>query len=64
MGVFHDYHHLIFNNYVHTSDGSEEGNNNSQNAQPDDEFPIKYIIDYVRLYQLPGQGGIDLIYED
>lgn len=58
MGAFHDYCHIIFNNYVHTSDGSEEGNNNAQNAKPTDKFPINYVIDYVRLYQIPGQGGV------
>lgn len=58
MGAFHDYCHIIFNNYVHTSDGSEEGNKSEQNAKPTDKFPIKYIIDYVRLYQIPGQGGV------
>lgn len=63
MGAFHDYHHLIFNNYVHTSDGSEEGNVDKDNASPDDEFPIKYVIDYVRLYQLPGQGDVAEIYD-
>lgn len=58
MGAFHDYFFIIFNNYVHTSDGSEEGNAREDNARPDDVFPIKYEIDYVRLYQLPGQGDI------
>ena len=58
MGAFHDYFFLIFNNYLHTSDGSEEGNKDEQNAKPSDEFPINYEIDYVRLYQLPGQGDI------
>lgn len=58
MGAFHDYFYIIFNNYVHTSDGSEEGNKDEQNAKPTDQFPINYEIDYVRLYQIPGQGDI------
>lgn len=58
MGAFHDYFYIIFNNYIHTSDGSEEGNRLDQNARADDQFPIVYEIDYVRLYQLPGQGAI------
>ncbi len=57
MGSFHDYMHLIFNNYLTTAD-SGSTDNGEFNATPDDKFPIKYIIDYVRLYQLPGQGGI------
>lgn len=61
MGAFHDYFYLIFNNYLHTSDGSEEGNMDAQNAKPTDKFPIDYVIDYVRLYQIPGQGGIAYI---
>ncbi len=56
MGAFHDYHHLIFNNYINTEGGSvgSEG----FYATPDDEFPITYVIDYIRLYQLPGQGDV------
>ena len=57
MGAFHDYAHLIFNNYVNTNKGGST-DNNEFNATPDDEFPITYTIDYVRIYQLPGQGGI------
>ena len=58
MGAFHDYFYIIFNHYLHTSDGSEEGNKDEQNARADDRFPSVYEIDYVRLYQLPGQGAI------
>lgn len=59
MGCFHDYSHLIFNNYVHTASGKEEGGDKDNvNATPDDVFPLTYTIDYVRLYQIPGQGGL------
>jgi len=57
MGSFHDYAHLIFNNYLNTKKGGTT-DNNEFNATPDDKFPITYTIDYVRIYQLPGQGGI------
>lgn len=57
MGSFHDYAHLIFNNYLNTNKGGTT-DNNEFNATPDDKFPITYTIDYVRIYQLPGQGGI------
>ena len=57
MGSFHDYAHLIFNNYLNTNKGGST-DNNEFNATPDDKFPITYTIDYVRIYQLPGQGGI------
>lgn len=56
MACFHDYHHIIFNNYLYTAGGSLS--HPKKNATLEDKFPIVYSIDYIRLYQLPGQGGI------
>lgn len=57
MGSFHDYHHVIFNNYIFTEGASAGANNPNFNATSADKFPIEFNIDYIRLYQVPGQGG-------
>ncbi len=57
MGCFHDYHHIIFNNYLYT-EGASILNVPSKAANENDEFPIDFIIDYVRIYQVDGEGSL------
>ena len=58
MDVFHDYFYLIMNNYLNTPNGKGD---DGYTANADTEFPIDYEIDYVRLYQKAGEGGIKLL---
>lgn len=60
MQCFRDYQHIIFNNYLMTEGMKGQDSNTSADvvANPNDKFPIVYSIDYVRLYQLPGEGKI------
>ena len=57
MGPFHDYHHIILNNYLYTEGASSIFSDVNKNATTADKFPIEFNIDYIRLYQIPGQGG-------
>ena len=46
--VFHDYYYLIMNNYMHTPAGTGGAD---YAADSSTVLPLKYEIDYVRLYQ-------------
>lgn len=59
MNCFHDYYYLIFNNYLMSPLFS--GSRPEIEASDGDKFPIEYKIDYVRLYQKPGEGGTELL---
>lgn len=59
MDCFRDYCHIIYNNYLYTEGASIVSKDDvGKCATPEDKFPIEYTIDYLRLYQLPGEGGI------
>lgn len=58
MNCFHDFYYIIFNNYLNTPVFSST--KPEIQPAPDDKFPIDYKIDYVRLYQKPGEGGIEI----
>lgn len=56
MNCFHDYYYIIFNNYLMSPCFS--GAKEEIQATLEDKFPISYKIDYVRLYQKAGEGGV------
>lgn len=56
MGCFRDFEYIILNNYLFTADSSIA--DREKNATKSDKFPITFSIDYIRLYQLPGNGSI------
>ena len=56
--AFHDYYYIILCNHIMTA-GNTGGTVNI--ATSDTQFPINYEIDYVRVYQKPGEGGIMLL---
>lgn len=60
MQAFRDYAYIIYNNWLVVKGNSSEKMDDSEYADPSDfvNGPVTYTIDYVRLYQLPGQGGI------
>ena len=55
----HDYAYLLFNCYVYTEGSSWKMYEGCQ-ATDDDKFPIEYRIDWIRLSQKEGEGGIAL----
>lgn len=59
MGGFHDPHYIILNNYIFTNGykGSQTWAKDKA-ALPDDKMPVKYYIDYIRLYQKKGEGKL------
>lgn len=59
MNCFHDYYYIIFNNYLMTPCFS--GSKPEIQVRDEDVFPINYKIDYVRLYQKPGEGGVEIL---
>jgi beta-glucanase (GH16 family) len=60
MGCHHDYHYLIMNNYLFTPNGAH-GYVTGEYATAEDKFPLKYEIDYVRLYQKKDEGDLILL---
>lgn len=59
MSGYHEPHYVIFNNYVYTKSykGCETWAKGKE-ATVNDTFPINYDIDYIRLYQIPGNGKL------
>lgn len=55
----HDYAYLLLNCYIFTKGSSWKPSENSA-ADGNDEFPIEYRIDWIRLSQKEGEGGIAL----
>lgn len=53
---YHDYIYLLLQNLIYTST-DDAVNNNSQ-------FPFRFWVDYVRLYQDPENSNNGLIYLD
>ena len=64
MDGFHVPHYIIFNNYVYTKGfkGCETWAAGKE-ATSVDKFPIKYYIDYVKLYKKTGEGDL-IIYNN
>ena len=60
MECFQDYAYLIMNNYIYTEAGIGDPDDAWKAAVPEDfeDGPIEYVIDYVRLYQTGGNGGL------
>ncbi len=58
MDAFHDYFFLIMNNYLSTPQGKGDA---GSYPTADTQFPIDYEIDYVRLYQKPGEGDLKIL---
>ena len=56
---FRDHYYLVMNNYVFTA--SYHFSTPERVATPEDMFPINYSIDYVRLYQKPGEGEVVIL---
>jgi len=56
--AFHDYYYIILCNHIMTADNTG-GTVNIADANT--QFPINYEVDYVRLYQKPGEGGIKIL---
>ena len=59
MKLHHDYHYLIINNYIYTKGYANTPKD--KEALSTDQMPIKYDIDYVRVYQKPGEGDIMIL---
>ncbi len=59
MNCFHDFYYIIFNNYLNTPHFAR--NKPEVAVKEDDIFPINYQIDYVRLYQKPGEGSVEIL---
>ena len=45
----------IFNNFIYVSDLPDTTNSNLVNNS---ELPFNYYVDWIRLYQIPGQGEL------
>ena len=54
MSCFHDPLFIIFNNFLFTDGSSWQPNKVNSTT----DFPIEYRIDWVRLYQIPGEGAL------
>ncbi len=54
MGGFQNPVFINFTNWIHTSSEYK----NSWTANDNSEFPFTFAIDYIRLYQVPGEGAI------
>ncbi len=55
----HDYAYLLLNCYVYTEGSSWKAYEGCQ-ATAEDKFPIEYRVDWIRLSQKEGEGGIAL----
>ncbi len=53
MSCFHDPLYIILNNFIYSP-----GFAGSTPPSDDTEFPIEYRVDWVRLYQVPGEGEL------
>jgi hypothetical protein len=53
MSCFHDPLYLIFNNFIYSPAYPGPTMPSAKT-----EFPIEYRIDWVRLYQIPGEGAL------
>ncbi len=54
MDFFRDPLFVNFTNWVHTSSEYK----NSWAADEESEFPFTFAVDYIRLYQVPGEGAV------
>lgn len=54
MTCFQDSLYIIFNNFLFTDKSAWK----PSQVSTDTEFPIEYRIDWVRLYQTPGEGEL------
>lgn len=55
MDGFNTYIFPIFNNFIYVSDLSDTNDYNEVNNT---DLPFNYYIDWIRLYQIPGQGEL------
>ena len=62
MTGMHDYAYLLFNCYIFTENSSWKpyGIEDTCYATENDKFPIEYKIDWIRIAQKEGEGGIAL----
>ena len=57
MGGFNSPLLIILNNFIYAPD---LGETNASNRVNNSDLPFNYFVDYIRLYQKPGVGALNL----